>query len=118
MDYESIWSGERGHYLLADGPSTSFAQRCVVEGESGEDGPRSGKGYRAPGNRFRDTVFAVVPLEGRVTLATVAGFLEAVDARDMEYISRALKTLVDEGRVCRERVKAGPGPARWVYWRP
>lgn len=118
MDYDTIWSGERGSYLCAGGPSLSprLAMETVAEPS---DRSRTGPGYRPVGGRFRDRVYEHVCLSPiPMTVATICVNFDSTGPLDMVLISRALATLVREGRLARELVKLGPGRRRWVYWRP
>ncbi len=115
MDYESIWNGERGNCLCSEGPSLSCAARMVMEADV-EDAPRTGRGYRPIGGRYRDTVYAVI--DDRLSVAQICAKMESTGPVDMILISRALRILVNEGMLARELVKIGRGRPRWVYWRP
>lgn len=115
----TVWSGSGGAFSLSCMPGPgSTAALAAAEGDHSrqrvETPPmRRGRGYRAEGHRLRDVVLTIVPRPPkRLFLREVCARLESTGQKDVEQISRALLTLLAEGKVGRERV-AG----RWQYWR-
>jgi hypothetical protein len=121
-DLETVWSGAGGRFSLsAMGPMVSTAARAAAQGEVVKEMriQRSTRGFRAPGFRLRDLVFAKLPAPQPVRplgLRAICDAMESTGQNDMEHISRALIDLIAEGKVRRQKQPIN-GQPRWVYWR-
>jgi len=84
----------------------------------------SNRGFRPVGRQFRDFVVQQMPLQGKFALRDICA-LAGIDANELgglQSVSRAVRTLWKEQRLCREKVPPDRAAKfklpHWVYWRP
>lgn len=114
--FEIVWSGAGGQFSLssANNAPTTAARAVLAADDDPPPRRKPTRGYRPPGFRLRDAVFACVPAPGAViSLRQVAEQMEA-DERELANLARALGQLVREGRLRRARDRTSK---RWLYWR-